>query len=104
MRKVSEVIRERDIEAKVVKWAKDNGWLTYKFVSPSQRGVPDRIFIKGGIVVFIEFKAPGKKPTQLQAQTIKKLQAQGMNVYVRSDVDAAKACLGWEGMLCAESV
>jgi hypothetical protein len=33
------VILERDIEAKAVKWAKANGWLTYKFVSPSQRGV-----------------------------------------------------------------
>lgn len=83
------MIRERDIEAKAVKLAKDNGWLTYKFVSPSQRGVPDRIFIKDGIVVFIEFKAPGKKPTALQAATIKKMQAQGCEVHVCDSVEGA---------------
>lgn len=83
------MIRERDIEAKVVKWAKNNGWLTYKFVSPSQRGVPDRIFIKEGHIVFIEFKAPGKKPTQLQAHTIKKLREAECEVHVFDDVESA---------------
>lgn len=83
------MIRERDIEAKVVKWAKGNGWLTYKFVSPSQRGVPDRIFIKDGHVVFIEFKAPGKKPTPLQAHTIKKLREAECEVHVCDDVESA---------------
>lgn len=83
------MIRERDIEAKVVKWAKNNGWLTYKFVSPSQRGVPDRIFIKDGHIVFIEFKAPGKKPTQLQAHIIKKLREAECEVHVFDDVESA---------------
>ncbi len=83
------VILERDIEAKAVKWAKANGWLTYKFVSPSQRGVPDRIFIKAGHVVFIEFKAPGKKPTPLQAQTIRKLKDAGCEVWVCDNVESA---------------
>ena len=83
------MIRERDIEAKAVKWAKDKGWLTYKFVSPSQRGVPDRVFIRAGIIIWIEFKAPGKVPTPLQAQTIKKMQAHGCQVYVCDNVESA---------------
>jgi hypothetical protein len=83
------VIRERDIEAKVVKWAKANGWLTYKFVSPSQRGVPDRIFIKDGCIVFVEFKAPGKKPTPLQAQTIRKMKDAGCEVWVCDNAESA---------------
>lgn len=83
------MIRERDIEAKVVKWAKANGWLTYKFVSPSQRGVPDRVFIKDGVVVFIEFKAPGKKPTALQASTIKKMREQRVTVWVMDSAEDA---------------
>lgn len=81
--------RERDIESKAVKWAKDHGWLVYKFVSPSQRGVPDRVFIKDGRIVWVEFKAPGKTPTQLQAQTIRKMQAQGCEVYVCDNVESA---------------
>jgi Holliday junction resolvase len=83
------VIREKDIEAKVVEWAKKNGWLTFKFVSPSQRGVPDRIFIKDGFIVFIEFKAPGKKPTQLQAHMIRKLRDAECEVHVCDSVESA---------------
>ena len=93
MRKVSEVIRERDIEAKVVKWAKANHFLTYKFVSPSQRGVPDRIFIRDGFVIFIEFKAPGKQPTPLQAHTIKKMRDEDCRVYVFDNAEDAIAKL-----------
>lgn len=89
MWKVSQVIRERDIEKKATDWAKKNGWLTYKFVSPSNRGVPDRIFIKGGHVVFIEFKAPGKTATPLQAQTIRKLKDAGCEVWVCDNVESA---------------
>lgn len=83
------MIRERDIEKKVTDWAKKNSWLTYKFVSPSNRGVPDRVFIRAGIIIWIEFKAPGKKPTPLQAVTIKKMQAQGCEVYVCDSVESA---------------
>jgi hypothetical protein len=51
--------------------------------------VPDRIFIKAGHVVFIEFKAPGKKPTPLQAQTIRKLKDAGCEVWVCDNVESA---------------
>lgn len=83
------MIREKDIEKKVVDLAKKAGWLAFKWTSPSQRGVPDRIFIKDGSVVFIEFKAPGKKPTQLQAQTIRKLRDHFMVVHVCDSVESA---------------
>jgi Holliday junction resolvase len=83
------VIREKDIEKKVVDQAKKHGWLVFKWVSPSVRGVPDRIFIKDGTIVFIEFKAPGKKPTQLQAHTIKKLREHFMVVHVCDSVESA---------------
>lgn len=59
-------MRESTIESKTVTYAKSKGWLVYKFTSPANRAVPDRIFIRRGIVFFIEFKAPGKKPTKLQ--------------------------------------
>lgn len=59
--------RESWIERAVVNYARTKGVLVYKFQSPAQRGVPDRVFIYNGLVWFIEFKATGKKPTQQQS-------------------------------------
>lgn len=58
---------EKEIEKKVCTYAKKIGCKVYKFVSPGQRSVPDRMFIApNGRVFFIEFKAPGKEPTPAQ--------------------------------------
>lgn len=73
---------EKTIEKKVVGHAKKLGFWTRKFVSPNNRGVPDRIFVLCGVVVFIEFKAPGKKPTPLQALEMKKMEEAGLRVHV----------------------
>ena len=59
-------MKESTIEKVVSNYAKSKGWLSFKFVSPSNRGVPDRIFLKRGKIIFIEFKATGKKLTKLQ--------------------------------------
>ena len=61
---------EKKLEKRCTDVAKANGWLSRKFSSPANRGVPDRIFIKDGDVVFIEFKAPGNEPTKLQDHEI----------------------------------
>ena len=73
-------IRESHIERAVCVWAKADGWLVFKFSSPSLRGVPDRMFIKDGLTVFIEFKAPHKKPTPLQTATMAKMARYGAKV------------------------
>ena len=59
-------MRESKIEKAVCDYAKVEGWLTYKFTSPGQKGVPDRIFMRGGEMFFIEFKATGKSLRKLQ--------------------------------------
>jgi hypothetical protein len=81
---------EKEIEKKVSLYAKNLGWLTYKFVSPACRGVPDRIFIKDGQVIFIEFKAGKNKCTPLQYAKIEDLRSQGMKVYIINNVDDGK--------------
>jgi hypothetical protein len=58
--------RESYIEKKVVAIARKNNWLSYKWVSPSQKWVPDRLFFKDGVLIIVEFKAPKKKPTKGQ--------------------------------------
>lgn len=69
---------EAKVERKLVKWAKEQGCLSYKFSSPANRGVPDRIFIgPSGKVLFLELKAPGEKPTALQMKHLKDIHKTG---------------------------
>ncbi len=78
---------ERDIERKVCERAKRAGWLAFKFTSPQQRGVPDRLFIRDGQIVFIEFKRTGEQPTKLQARMIARLREAGCTVFVCDSVE-----------------
>ena len=75
-------ILEKDIESACCKLAKVAGWLSYKFVSVNNRGVPDRLFIKEGVTVYVEFKAPNKRPTALQLKVHEEIRAHGAQVYV----------------------
>ena len=59
-------MRESTIEKAVCAYAKSQGCLVMKLAGPNQKGQPDRMFIRNGKVLFIEFKAPGKLPTKLQ--------------------------------------
>lgn len=72
-------MRESSIEQKVCDWAKKQGVIALKLSGPNAKGQPDRMFIGQGKVVFIEFKAPGKKPTALQAKWLDDLTAMGFN-------------------------
>ena len=82
---------EKDIERKVCDYAKDKGWLTYKFTSPNRMAVPDRLFITPfGRIVFIEFKREGAKPTPAQQREHERLVRQGCTVRVIDNVEAGK--------------
>jgi len=74
---------EKQIESKIVKKAKELGFLTYKFSSPSNRGVPDRIFISPhGEIFFIEFKSAKGKLSQLQKKVIKDIEHYNIEVFI----------------------
>jgi len=57
---------ESQLEKKVCAWAKNWDISTLKLSGPNDRGKADRIFMKDGKIMFMEFKAEGKKPTALQ--------------------------------------
>ncbi len=79
---------EKAIEKKVCDYAKSQGLLCYKFVSPSQRGVPDRIFItKQGLVFFIEFKYKKAKAGSVQKRKIKEIRDHNVYVFVVNTVE-----------------
>jgi hypothetical protein len=90
--------RESEIETAVCDYAKSKyRWLAYKFVSPSNRGVPDRIFIRNGDVFFIEFKAWKNIPTKLQKRVITKIRDYGIDVYVVDNVEQGKGIFDERG-------
>jgi len=74
-------MRESQIEAKLGKAIKSHGGLYYKFVSPGNSGVPDRIIIlPGGKVIFVELKAKAGKLSALQQNQITRLRDKGADV------------------------
>lgn len=73
---------EKDIESYGVRKMRQADILFYKFVSPSRAGVPDRIAMYGGRVVFVELKRPGGKPRGLQIKVHETMRAHGMDVRV----------------------
>lgn len=84
---------EAQIERTVSRYAVDNGWISRKFSSPQRRAVPDRIFIKNDTIHFVEFKAPGKKPTKQQQAEHDRYKKQGFPVHVIDSVEKGKALL-----------
>ena len=82
---------ESPIELTVCKWAEDRGWFVRKIAYVGRRNAADRLFIKGGRVVFVEFKAPGKDPRPGQEREIKRLRDAGAEVHVIDDMDDGRA-------------
>tara|TARA_R110000868_G_C10774603_1_gene754997 strand:- start:6 stop:452 length:447 start_codon:yes stop_codon:yes gene_type:complete len=68
---------ERLLEQRAVNYAIKHGIYTRKFTSPSNRAVPDRVFIANGNTLFLEFKAYGKRPTEAQLKEIYLINAAG---------------------------
>lgn len=63
------------------------GGLCLKFCSTGQAGVPDRVVIYDGRVVFVELKRPGEEPRALQKAVAKKLRKAGGYVYCLSTLE-----------------
>ena len=60
-------MKESEIEARLVRGVKALGGVAYKFVSPGNVGVPDRVVVlPGGRVIFVELKAEGGRLSPMQ--------------------------------------
>ena len=87
-------MRESDIEAALRGGAAMLGGIAYKFVSPGRVGVPDRIVVMpSGVTVFVEMKAPGKKPEPHQEREHERLRKLGHRVYVIDSLEGVKQLL-----------
>lgn len=90
-------IRERDVEAYLVRRVEALGGWAPKFVPLHLTGFPDRIVILPGRVGFIEVKRPGGRLTPAQKINLERLRAlnvPALAVYSREDVDEALEELG----------
>ena len=66
--------------------------MAIKWVAPTTAGVPDRIvFLPGGVVIFVELKAPGKQSTPLQVRIQQMLRDLGSDVRVIDSLEAVDA-------------
>jgi hypothetical protein len=81
------VIRESAVERRAVIAAREQGWLSYKFASPACRGVPDRIFIRDGTVLFVEFKSLGGRLSPSQKVEIARIAQHGGMVHVANSLE-----------------
>lgn len=86
---------EKELENKLVKKVKSLGGRAYKFVSPGNAGVPDRLVVlPGGRVGFAEMKRDkNHKPTQLQLKQITFLMRLNCFVQVIDSEEAIDAFL-----------
>lgn len=84
---------ERDAEKLLRDEVKKLGGKSYKFISPGNSGVPDRIVLLFGRVFFIELKKPKGEPTAVQASVHKDFRDQGTQVYVLRGKEAVRAWL-----------
>lgn len=74
---------EREVELYLRNLVKRSGGKAYKFESPGNDGVPDRLVVfPGNRIYFIELKRPGGKPRPLQVKKINELKSFGCKVGV----------------------
>ena len=83
--------REANVERSFCKRLREAGCLVYKFVSPGNDGVPDRIVVTpGGRVIFVELKTERGELSDIQRYQIGRIRDRGQDVrvlYGKDDVD-----------------
>lgn len=84
---------ESDVEAAILKAARRLGWLCWKFVSPGHKGVPDRILMRKGRVIFLEVKKWGEEPTTQQNIRADEIRAKGVEVFWVDNLEDALVIL-----------
>jgi hypothetical protein len=86
-------------EARIEGWLRDQvrklGGLCLKFVSPGNVGVPDRIIILSGHVIFVELKTDTGRLSPKQVAMHRIMQSRGADVRVVYGMDEARQ-LVWD--------
>nr|WP_300680816.1 VRR-NUC domain-containing protein [uncultured Acetatifactor sp.] len=85
-------MKESELEKKFCGLVRQAGGKAYKFVSPGNAGVPDRIVVlPGGRVGFVELKRQGEEPRKLQRLRLEELRKLGCLAEAVDGMEAAGA-------------
>ena len=86
---------EKELERKFVNILRKRGCIVYKFVSPGNAGVPDRLVITpDGKVHFAELKRKGKLLRPLQVMQARRLAKNNVRVYLVDSLEAIQTFIG----------
>ena len=87
---------EKQIEAYLRVQVKGMGGKAYKFVSPGNAGVPDRmVVLPDGNIIFVELKTKVGKLTALQLKSIAQFRAMGCDVFIARSTEDVDQMLAW---------
>lgn len=78
---------EKIVEKRLRDGVKSIGGKAYKFSSPGNNGVPDRIVLHEGKVYFVELKRPGGKQEAIQRVVQKQFRKLGFEIHVIDTVE-----------------
>lgn len=78
---------ESRIENELRNWVEKIGGKAYKFSSPANNGVPDRIVLYKGQCYFVELKRPGEDLRPLQKAVRRKFEKLGFKVYMVDSIE-----------------
>ena len=85
-------MRESSIETHLVRMVRDRGGLCFKFVSPGNPGVPDRIVITpAGRTVYVELKTEVGRLAAIQKWQQEEMRKRGADVRTLKGLDQVKA-------------
>lgn len=80
---------EKSIEAYLCKRVKEAGGLCMKYSNPNQTGYPDRVVLMPcGVTHWVELKSKGCKPSKLQTERFRQMEAIGHAVAVLDSKEA----------------
>ena len=84
-------MKESYIESYLARKVKECGGLCFKFVSPGNPGVPDRIVITpGGKTIYVELKTEIGRLAEVQKWQRSEIEKRGADVRVLFGMDAVK--------------
>jgi Holliday junction resolvase len=78
---------EQQIQTKIIKRLKTEGWYVIKLIKTSVSGIPDLIAIKENECFFIEVKQPKGKISTVQKFRIEELRSKNIKVKVLCGVE-----------------
>lgn len=85
---------EKHVEKHLKKRVKEMGGMSFKFVSPGVRNVPDQIvMLPGARIAFFELKKPGEGARATQARLHDKMRRLDVLVYVCDSPDTVERAL-----------